>query len=108
MEVIECKSNLRFTLNSCPSQELTAPKSCVSVYIGGIAGEPDGSGDYFDAAGTRYTLIVDTFEFTFETAASDTLQSGVIGGTLADGDAGVTPFSLTFSGCFRGPYTCPI
>jgi hypothetical protein len=38
---------------------------------------------------------------------SDTLRTGVVNGTLIDGAAGVSPFSLSFSACFRRSF-CPI
>jgi hypothetical protein len=93
-------------LFSCPSSELGAATSCVSLDVGDIGGEPSGSGDYFDAAGTRYALSVDALELDDESAPSDTIQRGVASGTLTGGDAGATPFTLVFQGCLRGPITC--
>jgi hypothetical protein len=78
----------------------------VSLDIGDVRGAPSGSGDYFDAAGTRYALDVDALELVDASAPSDTIQRGVASGTLTGGDAGAVPFTLAFQGCLRGPITC--
>lgn len=92
-------------LFSCPSSEIAVAKSCVSLHVDDIRGTPAGSGDYYDAAGTRYALAVDALELD-ASAPSDTIQRGVASGTLTGGDAGAAPFTLAFQGCLQGPITC--
>jgi hypothetical protein len=106
VHLTQCTRGTSLELFSCPSDEIEARRNCVWLYVGPVGDNPSGTGEYFDAAGTRYALEVNQLEFAYESAPSETIQSGIIGGTLTGGDAGATPFSLAFKGCLHGPVVC--
>lgn len=111
MSLMQCRNTSKYmSLSSCPSDGVTAPRSCVELYASDIEGAGTGTGSYYDAAGTVFDVVISETEINLDDTSREKIRTGVMRGTLtpSGGDGSTQPFELTFSACSQPLTVCLI